>query len=64
MPGATALREIENGMEIAVEHLVPALDRFVEQIHAMVGSCAVDQRIDPSPLLFHLGHETFGRLGV
>ena len=56
--------KIENRMEIAVEHLVPTLDRFLEQVHSMVGTGAVDQCIDPSPLLFDLGDEANGRLGV
>ena len=50
-------------MEIAVEHLVPALDGFVEQVHTMVGAGAVDEGVDMSPLLFDLSHETLGGLG-
>ena len=64
MPGAYGFGEIENGMEVAVEHLVPALDRFVEQVHTMVGAGAVDERVDTSPLLLDLGREATRCLGV
>ena len=51
------LCQVKNGMEIAIEHLIPALDRFVEHIDAMVGTGSVDEDIDAPPFFLNLCHK-------
>ena len=59
--GRDGLREIENGVEVAVEHLVPAFDGFFEEIDPMVGAGSVNEHIDLAPGLFDLGYQALRR---
>ena len=56
-----SLRKIENRVQIAVEHLVPALDSFFEEIDSVVGAGSVNEHIDFAPGLFDLGHQVLRR---
>src|SRR4030095_8338749 len=44
------LGQVENRMQIVIEHRVPTLVGFLEQRDPMVRTGAVDQRVDPAPL--------------
>ncbi len=59
------LAQVENGMEIVGKHLGPPFRGLLEQIHAMVGARAIDQRVESAPGLLHLVHERArrGRIG-
>src|SRR4029078_5110333 len=59
--GCDGLRKIENWVEVTVEHLVPALDSFFEEIYSVVGAGSVNQHIDFAPGLFDLGHQALRR---
>src|SRR6185436_2503989 len=59
--GRDGLRKIENWVEVTVEHLVPALDSFFEEIDSVVGAGSVNEHIDFAPGLFDLGHQALRR---
>src|SRR5262245_58348402 len=58
------LCEIENRMEIAVKHLVLLRDSFIKQVHAMIGACSIDQRVNAAPFLLNLSDELLRGSGV
>src|SRR4026209_1989188 len=54
------LSQIENRVQIPIEHLLPPRHRFVKQIHPMIRPGAVDQGVDLTPFLFDTANELLG----
>ncbi len=54
------LSQVENRMQIPIEHLLPPRHRLIKQVHAMIRPGAVDQGVDLPPFLFDTGDQLLG----